>query len=137
MPTQLALFGARLLLAVIFLDSGLAKLGDLGPIAELLGNRGFPLPWVGALGAGGIEVVAALALILGVFVVPGALVLAAFTLMASVMLHGFWAVEEAARFGERVHFLKNLAIVGGLVALAAGGAGRFALQSRNLTGKKP
>jgi putative oxidoreductase len=126
--TDLALLGARLLLATIFLDSGISKFGSLDAIAAALAGKGLPLPWLGAIGATGLEVVAAAALIAGVLVAPAALALAAFTLLAGALFHGFWTVEGAGRFGERIHFLKNLAIVGGLLALAIAGPGRLALR---------
>lgn len=130
MRADLSLLTARLLLAVIFLDSGLGKFGTLEGIAAALAGKAVPLPWLAALAAAAVEVVAALALLAGIFVAPAALALAAFTLVATALFHGFWAFDGVERFGERIHFLKNLAIVGGLVALAAAGPGRFALRRR-------
>jgi putative oxidoreductase len=128
MRADLALIGGRLLLAAIFLDSGVAKFGNLAGIAAALSGKGFPLAWFAAPAAASLEVVAAAALIGGVLIAPAALALAAFTLVAGTLFHGFWGVEGAARFDERVHFLKNLAIIGGLFALAAAGPGRFAFR---------
>lgn len=128
MRTDLALLTARLMLAAIFLDSGLGKFATLDGIAAALAGKGVPLPWLAAIASAGLEVAAAGALLAGILVAPAAFALVAFTLVASALFHGFWAFDGAERFGERIHFLKNIAIVGGLVALAAAGPGRFALR---------
>ena len=127
MRADLSLLAGRLMLAAIFLDSGFGKAGHLDGVAGGLAAKGVPLHWIAALGAALLEVAAGLALAAGVFVAPAALALAGFTLVAGALFHGFWEVQGAARFGERIHFLKNLAIVGGLLVLASAGPGRFAL----------
>lgn len=137
MQRDLGLLTSRLLLAAIFLDSGLRKLGGLDGVAAALAAKGLPLPWIGALGAAVLEVLAGFALVAGVFVASAALALAAFTLVAGALFHGFWDVEGAARFGERIRFLKNLAIVGGLLALANAGPGRFSLHRTTAQEPRP
>ena len=59
---------------------------------------------------------------------PGAaLLLAGSTVAATLLAHGFWAAPAGQGAAQTVHFWKNLAIVGGLLAVAAAGAGRFGL----------
>lgn len=131
MRQDLALLFGRLLLAAIFLDSGLQKFGSQDGVAAVLAGKGLPLPWIGALGAATLEVIAGLALAAGVLVAPAALALAGFTLAAGALFHGFWEMEGAARIGERIHFLKNLSIIGGLLVLAGAGPGRLSLGARD------
>jgi len=52
----------------------------------------------------------------------------------SFYLHNFWVVEGAARMNRQIHFLKNVAIMGGLLILAANGAGGASIDAH--AGKK-
>lgn len=131
MRGDLALLLGRLLLAAIFLDSGVQKFGSLDGVASALATKGVPWPWFSALAAASLEVIGGVALVAGVMVAPSALALAAFTLVAGALFHGFWEVEGAARIGERIHFLKNLTIIGGLLVLAGAGPGRLSLGARD------
>ena len=59
-----------------------------------------------------------------------ALALALFTLVASFFFHAFWAVPAEQAFVVQLLFFKNIAVVGGLLALAASGAGEWSLDAR-------
>jgi putative oxidoreductase len=59
-----------------------------------------------------------------------ALALALFTLVASFFFHNYWAMPEAQQMMQKLMFTKNIAIVGGLLAFAAFGPGRFSLEGR-------
>jgi putative oxidoreductase len=59
------------------------------------------------------------------------LLLALFTLVAALIGHRFWEITDAAQRGNQlIHFWKNLAMVGGFLALYVGGAGAFSLDAR-------
>jgi putative oxidoreductase len=58
------------------------------------------------------------------------LVLAVFTLAASYVFHAFWAVPAEQAFVTQLLFFKNIAVVGGLLAVAANGAGGWSLDAR-------
>ena len=70
------------------------------------------------------------ALIAGFGTRIAALVLALFTLVASFFFHAFWAVPADQAFMVQLLFFKNVAVVGGLLALAANGAGGWSLDAR-------
>jgi putative oxidoreductase len=115
----------RLLLAAIFLMSGLGKLADPAATAAYIASKGLPLPELAAWGASAVEVFGGLLLIAGFQTRLAALALAGFTVAAAVLFH--------AEFGDRnqmIHFLKNIAIVGGLLQVVAFGAGAFSLDAR-------
>lgn len=57
-----------------------------------------------------------------------AVVLAVFTLAASLFFHAYWAAPEAQKMIVTLLFTKNIAVVGGLLALASLGAGRLSSQ---------
>lgn len=117
----LALTG-RILLAVIFLLSGLGKLADPAGTAAYVASAGLPAPVLAAWGAAILETVGGIALIAGFRTRIVALALAGFSVIAAVFFHAQFADQN-----QMIHFLKNLAIAGGLLQLAAFGPGRFAL----------
>jgi putative oxidoreductase len=113
----------RVLLAAIFLISGLGKIGAYAGTAGYMAAVGVPgalLPAVIAL-----EVLGAIAIILGWKTRITAVLLAGFTLLAGVLFH--------SNFGDQIQsimFFKNVAITGGFLLLAANGAGALSLDRR-------
>jgi putative oxidoreductase len=121
-PTDaLALIG-RVLLAAIFVLSGIAKLGDPAGTAAYVASAGLPAPTLAAWGAGLLETLGGIALIVGFRTRLFALALAGFSVVAAVFFHSALADQN-----QMIHFMKNFAIAGGLLQLAAFGPGRFAL----------
>lgn len=121
---------ARLLFVLMFLPAGISKLTGFAGTVGYISSAGLPLPAVGAVLAIVVEVVGSLALLAGFGTRIAALVLAAFTLVASVFFHAFWAVPADQAFVTQLMFFKNIAIVGGLLAIAANGAGGWSLDAR-------
>lgn len=119
-----AAFG-RLLIATIFLLSGANKV--IAPTATLayIAAAGLPLPPLAYAIAVAVEIGGGALLVLGLRTRPAALVLAGFTIAAGIGFHHNFADQN-----QLIHFLKNLAITGGLLQVAAFGAGRFALDER-------
>lgn len=120
----------RVLLAALFLPAGIGKLTGFAGTVGYIASVGLPLPAVGAVLALVVEIVGAIALIAGFGTRIAALVLAAFTLVASFFFHAFWAVPADQAFMVQLLFFKNVAVVGGLLALAANGAGGWSLDAR-------
>jgi putative oxidoreductase len=113
----------RLLLAVLFLPTGFGKIGAYAATASYMQSAGVPgalLPAVIAL-----EILGAIALILGWQTRITAFLLAGFTLLAGILFHDNFADPT-----QSVMFLKNLAIAGGLLLLVANGAGPLSLDGR-------
>ncbi|MBP9929956.1 MAG: DoxX family protein [Rhodoferax sp.] len=117
----------RILLALMFIVSGLAKLASTHvQTTGYVVSDGFPLDTVPAWVMGTFEVVCGLCLAAGYRLRLVAPIAAVFVLGTSFAFHAFWAVEPEYQFAQQLLFMKNLSLVGGLllVAGAAGATGR-------------
>jgi putative oxidoreductase len=121
---------ARILLALMFVMSGISKLTGLEGTAGYIASVGLPAAQLLALGAGVLEVVAGVLLIVGWQARWAALALAAFTVLASVLFHNFWAMPNDQQFMQQLMFMKNLSVTGGLLFVFAFGAGTLSLDAR-------
>jgi putative oxidoreductase len=120
--TDALALAARVLIAAIFVMSGIAKLGDPAGTAAYVASVGLPAPTLAAWGAGLLETFGGIALIAGFRTRLFALALAGFSVIAAVFFHSALADQN-----QMIHFMKNFAIAGGLLQLAAFGPGRFAV----------
>ena len=129
---DLFLLIGRLLLASLFLTVGIphALQGYAGPFAQYLAKLGVPYPEIVGVVAVAIEVLAPIALILGVFPRISALLLIAFVIAATGLAHRFWEFPDAQQANQMNHFLKNIAVIGGLLFYYVAGAGAWALGGR-------
>jgi len=125
-----ALLIARLTMVALFLPAGISKIGNFAGTAGYIGSVGLPLPELGAAIAIALEILAPLALLAGFGTRTAAVVLAAFTLAATVFFHNWWAMPADKQFVQQLMFFKNIGVVGGLLALAAAGAGRLSVDAR-------
>ncbi len=127
MPTALqttcppaALLLARLLPAALFLHEGFAKLGNYAGAVRY--GEAFGVPGVLMPGAIAVELGCGVALVLGLFTRTAALLLAMFCVATAVIFH--------TKFGETnqlLHFEKNFALAGALLALAVAGPGPWSV----------
>lgn len=118
------LVAGRILLALVFVISGVRKAMAVAATAGYFAKLGFPMPEVLAWLAVIIEVGGGVLLIIGWRTRWVAWLLALFVLIASFAAHRFWELPDPAQYNmQMVQFLKNLAIIGGLLYVAAFGAG--------------
>lgn len=120
----------RLLLALLYLPAGIGKIGGFAGTAGYIGSKGLPMPELGVVIAIIMEVGGGLALIAGFRTRFVALALAAFTLVATFIFHNFWGVPADQAMMQQLLFYKNIAVVGGLLVLAAHGAGAWSVDGR-------
>ena len=117
--------GARVLIAPIFVLSGAAKLADPAGTIGYIGSVGLPFAEAGYAATVAVELIGGLALLAGFKTRIAALALALFTLAAALAFH--FQLGDQNQF---IQFFKNLAMAGGLLQIAAFGAGRFSLDRR-------
>jgi putative oxidoreductase len=118
----------RILLAVLFVMSGLEKVMDLGATAAAIGGKGLPFPQVLAVLTIVAELGGGLLIIVGWQTRLVALVLAIFCALAAYFFHDFWHYPPGAEHtNNMIHFMKNISIIGGFLVLCAVGGGRYSL----------
>jgi len=115
----------RVLLAVLFLAAGANKLQSPTATIAYIQQADLPLPLIAYWGSALVEVVGALLLLLGFQARLAAAILAAFTVVAAAFFHA-----DFGNANQTIHFMKNVAIAGGLIQVVAFGAGPFSLDSR-------
>ena len=123
---------ARVLLALMFILGGFSKFAGLEGTAGYIASKGLPMPAVLAFLTAALEVVGGIALAIGFHARIAALALALFTLLASILFHNFWAAPADQAFMQQLMFMKNLAVVGGLLFVFSLGAGPGSLDARRL-----
>lgn len=129
LKNPLSLIG-RLLIALMFLPAGWGKLTGFAGNVAYTASGGMPMPEVATAVALVVEIVGSLALIFGFGTRWAALILAFFTLVASFFYHKYWGVPAEQVMVTQLLFFKNMAIVGGLLTLAAWGAGAWSLDAK-------
>ena len=121
----------RILLASLFLVAGIRKLMAPAASAGYFAKLGFPMTDVLVWVVIAVEIGGALLLILGWKTRWAAYALTIFTLIATFAAHRFWEFSDAAQYAAQLNnFLKNLAVIGGMLILAATGPGPNSVDGR-------
>jgi putative oxidoreductase len=115
----------RLLLATIFLMSGLGKVAAPAATIAYIASTGAPLPTVGYAIAVVVELGGGLLILLGYKTRLAAAAMAVFAVATAFLFHHAFGDQN-----QMIHFLKNIAIAGGFLQVAAFGAGSFSLDAR-------
>lgn len=113
----------RVFIATIFLASAFGKITNFQSTTEYMSAHGMPMVVLLCLGAIAVEVLGGLSLVLGYQAKSAAVLLLLFMVPTTLIFH--IAPEQ------RIQFLKNLAIMGGLLQIAAFGPGEISLDYRS------
>jgi putative oxidoreductase len=124
----LALIG-RVVLAAVFILSGVSKLGAASEFQGYIASVGLPAPLLGYIIALIVEIGGGALLLVGYRTKLVAGVLAAFCVIAAILFHRALGDQN-----QLIHFMKNLAMAGGLLQIVAFGAGRISLDNRSVAG---
>jgi putative oxidoreductase len=120
----------RSALAAIFVYSSFNKLTHWDAFTASLAGQGVPMPEVLSVAGVAVEAMGTIAVVLGFKTRFAALLLILFTVVATLIAHRFWIFDDAARAMQAIHFMKNIAIVGGFLLLCAAGPGAYSLDRR-------
>ncbi|MFL9926073.1 DoxX family protein [Herbaspirillum lusitanum] len=109
----------RILLASLFVISGIFKIIGFAGTVGYFGSLGLPVPTLVAIVTILVEVGGGLLLMFGRGVRPVSLLIALFTVGATLSAHHFWNMEGAMAQAQLTHFLKNISIIGGLLLVSS------------------
>ncbi len=125
----------RILMSVLFLISGFFKIGGYSQMVAYSTAKGVPLASVAIACAAVLELAGGFAILIGFQTKVAAWILFLYLIPVTFLFHNFWALQGMEQQDNMVHFLKNVAIMGGLVILATYGAGPYSIdQSRAAKG---
>lgn len=120
-----ASLAGRILIAPLFLLSGISKLTAPAATIGMIASTGLPFATLGFALAILVEVIGSIALIAGYRVRLVAAAMALFSVAAALAFHANIADQN-----QFIHFFKNIAMAGGLLQIVAFGAGRFSFDAR-------
>lgn len=126
----------RVLLMVIFVAGGLPKLTSPAQTAGYIASKGLPAPTLLAVAAGVVELVGALAIILGFQARWAALALAMYLVPVTLIFHNPSGLAGMEQTMQVVMFMKNLGLIGGLLLIGVHGAGPLSLDGRRASATK-
>jgi len=122
-------FVGRLMIGLPFAMSGLSKLGAYSTTTGMISAVGLPFPPLAFAVAVVVELGGGLLLIAGYRTRYVAAALALFSIAAAVSFHSNFADQN-----QMIHFLKNVMMAGGLLQIAAFGAGALSIDNRHKAG---
>jgi putative oxidoreductase len=123
-------FAGRLMIGLPFAMSGLGKLVAYGATTAMIGAAGLPFPPLAYAVAVAVELGGGVLLVAGYQARVVAIALAVFSLAAAVSFHNNFADQN-----QMIHFLKNVMMAGGLLQIAAFGAGALSVDNRRKNGE--
>nr|WP_230944236.1 DoxX family protein [Burkholderia cepacia] len=118
---------SRILLVILFVMFGWKKIVDFPGTIAFMGSEGAPAPIISAAISVVMELFVGVAILVGFQTRALALLLALYTIGTGIIGHHYWTMTGGEQINNMIHFYKNIAISGGLLALCAAGPGRFSI----------
>jgi putative oxidoreductase len=118
---------ARILIAQLFIVSGIGKIGGFAGTAGFMQGAGLPMAHMLLAVTIVLEIGGGILLVLGWKARCAAAALCLFTFLTAMIFHAFWSSDAASLFGQLNNFMKNLAIMGGLFYVMLHGAGPLSM----------
>ena len=119
----------RILLSVVFLVSGTFKIVGYSQIVGFAAAKGLPLAGIAIACAAAVEILGALAMLAGFHVRMVAWIWIVYLIPVTLLFHNFWKMQGMAQQDNMVHFLLNLAAMGGLLFVSTFGAGPYSMDA--------
>jgi putative oxidoreductase len=120
----------RILISVMFLISGFFKVGGYAQIVGYAAAVHLPAPGVAIAVAAAIELACGLAILAGFKTRFAAWLLFLYLIPVTYFFHNFWAAQGMEQQTQMINFLKNAAIMGGLLVLSVNGAGAYSVDAK-------
>ena len=127
---SLAAFAGRIFLALIFVVSGVGKITGYAGTAAYMASKGLPLVEILLPLAIAVELGGGLLLALGWKARWAAVALFLFLIPTTLIFHQFWGIDPKLAQMQKIHFLKNVAIMGGMLMVLAIGAGAWSVDRK-------
>lgn len=124
----------RILIAFIFVFSGIGKLTGFEGTVAYIASKGLPLPQMAAIAAIVVELGGGIMLVAGWKARWAAAAMLVFTGIAALFFHNFWAVPPDQAQNQMIHFMKNISMMGGLLFVTVYGSGPFSVGGRRRVG---
>jgi putative oxidoreductase len=115
----------RVAMSLLFIHGGRGKLLAPAATQAMLASHHLPMVKYGWMLAVAVELGGGLAILLGLLTRPVGLVLAIWCVATALIAH-----TNVADRNQEIHFLKNLAMLGGFLYVAAFGGGAWSLDAR-------
>jgi putative oxidoreductase len=119
----------RFLLALIFVQAGIGKLGNVDPTMTNMTSHGIPLANILVWGVVALELGGGLMLMAGLFTRWVALAFFFYVLVLAFVFHPYWTMAEAAVRAQRAEFFGHLSMMGGMLYVVAFGGGAWSLDA--------
>ncbi|MHA3056144.1 DoxX family protein [Acinetobacter sp. ANC 4633] len=129
---SLVLLLARVLLITLFLIFGFSKLTGFEGTVQYMNMLHAPLPTLSAIIAVVAEAFLGLLILIGFYTRPIAVLLALYTLGSAMIGHAYWHTtgDMMQDLNTKIHFFKNMSIVGGFLLLAVAGPGAISVDKK-------
>lgn len=121
---------SRICLCSLYLWAGWSKIWDWKVTVAYMQSK--KIPYISVLLPLSIfcQLFGGMSVLLGWYARWGSLLLILFTIPATLAMHSFWKEIGPMRLVEKTFFMKDIAILGGLLLLTILGSGSFSLDAR-------
>ena len=129
---SLVLLLARVFLITLFLIFGFSKLTGFEGTVQYMNMLHAPLPTLSAMIAVVAEAFLGLLILIGFYTRPIAVLLALYTLGTAMIGHAYWHTtgDMMQDLNTKIHFFKNMSIMGGFLLLAVAGPGAISVDKK-------
>ena len=121
---------ARILLMLLFVLFGWSKLTGFSGAVAYMAQTGAPMPEVSAIIAVVMEFGVGVAIVVGFYTRPLAVLLALYTFGTALIAHHYWTMTGMEQYVNMINFYKNVSIMGGLFLLCVTGPGKYSIDRR-------
>ncbi len=110
---QYLFLAGRVLFGGFFLLGGIDHVRYVAMMTPYAASKGIPMARLGVLGSGTLIILGGLSILLGLRPTWGVVLLTAFLIPTSFLMHNYWAANDpAAAMADRTNFKKNIALLG-------------------------